>query len=173
LELQSGVFEVLDDSDKPATSGRLVVTAFTTEGTPLIRYDIGDNISLEDTNKTCSCGNNNPLVKEILGRIDDFVYSPENGKINLGNVSNTLKDTKGIVRFQAIQNELNALEILTVIDKQEFDEKSEQKFIQNWRDRVGNKMKIDFRYVDDIPVEKSGKFRIVKNNIKDIIENNY
>ena len=34
-------------------------------------------------------------------------------------------------------------------------------------------MKIDFRYVDDIPVEKSGKFRIVKNNIKDIIENNY
>ena len=46
-----------------------------------------------------------------------------------------------------------------VIDKQEFDEKSEQKFIQNWRDRVGNKMKIDFRYVDDIPVEKSGKFR--------------
>ena len=108
-----------------------------------------------------------------MGRIDDFVYSPENGKINLGNVSNTLKDTKGIVRFQAIQNELNALEILTVIDKQEFDEKSEQKFIQNWRDRVGNKMKIDFRYVDDIPVEKSGKFRIVKNNIKDIIENNY
>lgn len=166
MELQSGVFEVLDDNNKPAQSGRLVVTSFTTEGTPLIRYDIEDRITLEDAAKTCSCGNHNPLVKEILGRIDDFIYSPESGKINLGNVSNTLKDTKGIVRFQVIQNEIDKLKILIVIDKKEFDKKSEQKFIQNWRDRVGNKMKIDIRYVDDIPVEKSGKFRIVKNNIK-------
>ncbi len=48
MELQSGVFEVLDDNDRPATSGRLVVTSFTTYGTPLIRYDIGDSITLED-----------------------------------------------------------------------------------------------------------------------------
>ncbi|MGI6047336.1 MAG: phenylacetate--CoA ligase family protein [Petrimonas sp.] len=170
LELQSGVFEVLDENNKPTQTGRLVVTSFTTEGTPLIRYDIGDSITLEDADKTCTCGNHNPLVKEILGRIDDFVYSPENGKINLGNVSNTLKDTKGIVRFQAVQNKLNKIEILAVIDNEEFDKKSEQKFLQNWRDRMGNKMEIDIRYVNNIPVEKSGKFRIVKNNIKELIK---
>lgn len=169
LELQSGVFEVLDDNDQPATSGRLVVTSFTTYGTPLIRYDIGDSITLEDENKTCSCGNNNPMVKEILGRIDDFIYSPENGKINLGNISNTLKDTKGIIRFQAVQNELNVLELLVETDKDVFDSKIEQKFLQNWRDRVGNKMKIIITYVENIPVEKSGKFRIVKNNIKHLL----
>src|SRR5690606_888232 len=39
LELQSGVFEVLDENDQPTNSGRLVVTSFTNEGTPLIRYD--------------------------------------------------------------------------------------------------------------------------------------
>lgn len=169
LELQSGVFEVLDDNDKPTTSGRLVVTSFTTYGTPLIRYDIGDSISLDDENKTCSCGNNNPMVKEILGRIDDFIYSPENGKINLGNVSNTLKDTKGIIRFQAVQNEMNAMILLVEIDDTVYNLKIEEKFLQNWRDRVGVNMDIEIQYVKEIPVEKSGKFRIVKNNIKHLL----
>src|SRR5690606_32671400 len=142
LELQSGVFEVLDDENNYTDSGRLVVTSFTTEGTPLIRYDIGDSITIEDENKTCDCGNHNPLVKEILGRIDDYVYSPQTGKINLGNVSNTLKDTQGIIRFQAIQDELNAIEVLTVKDDLVYNESIEKKFIQNWRDRIGMKMSL-------------------------------
>lgn len=169
MELQSGVFEVLDNDNKPCQSGRLVVTSFTTEGTPLIRYDIGDSITLEDESKTCSCGNNNPLVKAILGRIDDYVYSPENGKINLGNVSNTLKDTKGIIRFQAIQDELNMIQLLVVKDDALFSARIEDIFIQNWRDRIGMTMDLKITYVDDIPVEKSGKYRIVKNNIKHLI----
>ncbi|MEK6485898.1 phenylacetate--CoA ligase family protein [Myroides odoratimimus] len=169
LELQSGVFEVLDVNNNPAQSGRLVITSFTTKGTPLIRYDIGDSITLCDEKEHCSCGNNNPLVKEILGRVDDFIYSPENGKINLGNVSNTLKDTKGIIRFQVLQNELNRIEILLEIDKEIFNKNIENKFLQNWYDRVGNNMEINLIYVSDIEVEKSGKFRIVKNNIKHLI----
>jgi len=170
IEMQSGVFEVLDDNDQPTNSGRLVVTSFTTEGTPLIRYDIGDQITLDDPDLVCNCGNNNPMVKEILGRIDDFVFSPENGKINLGNVSNTLKDTKGIIKFQAVQDELNELEIMLVVDDQIFDKSVQQKFVQNWRDRIGNKMELIITIVDDIPSEISGKFRMVRNNIKHLVD---
>jgi phenylacetate-CoA ligase len=169
LELQSGVFEVLDESDKPVKSGRLVVTSFTTSGTPLIRYDIGDSIELSD--EICTCGNNNPLVKEIFGRIDDYIYSPENGKINLGNISNTLKDTEGIVKFQAIQNKIDEVSIRIQVDNLLYNKKIENIFMNNWRDRLGDKMNIDFKYVDTISVEKSGKFRFVKNNIKYLIEN--
>jgi phenylacetate-CoA ligase len=168
LELQSGVFEVLDDNDNYTNSGRLIVTSFTTDGTPLIRYDIGDNIELSDAQ--CDCGNHNPLVKQILGRIDDYIYSPEIGKINLGNVSNTLKDTKGIVKFQAIQDDLNKVVIKVVIDPAVFDKKSEDTFLSNWIARVGKKMTITVEFVDDIPVEKSGKYRIVKNTIKHLVE---
>ena len=161
LELQSGVFEVLDDQDNPTNSGRLITTSFTTLGTPLIRYDIGDSITL--SSNVCSCPNKNPLVKEILGRIDDYIYSPENGKINLGNVSNTLKDTKGIKKFQAIQDKLNEICIKVEVDNTIYDNKIEAIFIRNWRDRVGERMKIDIDYVNEIQVEKSGKFRFVKN----------
>ncbi|QQQ28055.1 phenylacetate--CoA ligase family protein [Chryseobacterium indoltheticum] len=167
IELQSGIFEVLDENNEQTQSGRLIVTSFTTEATPLIRYDIGDSITLED--KACNCGNNNPLVKEILGRIDDFIYSPQNGKINLGNISNTLKDIKGIIKFQAIQNELNKIELLIVKDNCIYNKEIEQKFIKNWRERVGNEIELIIFYVNEISVEKSGKFRIVKNNIKHLI----
>ena len=170
LELQSGVFEVLDENDNPTISGRLVVTSFATEATPLIRYDIGDSITLEDESKVCSCGNNNPMVKEILGRIDDYVYSPENGKINLGNVSNTLKDTKGVLKFQAIQNSLTIIDLLMVVDNKIYTSDIEKKIISNWRDRIGAKMELKIEYVDDIPNEASGKYRIVKNNIKHLVD---
>lgn len=170
VDLQSGIFEVLDNDNKPSTSGRLILTSFTTEGTPLIRYDIGDTMVMEDASYTCSCGNNNPLVKEILGRIDDYIYSPENGKINLGNISNTLKDTNGIVRFQAVQNELNEVEVFVIKDDLLYNSTIEKKFIKNWRDRIGDKMDLKISYVDEIPVEHSGKYRLVKNNIKHLIQ---
>ncbi len=168
LELQSGVFEVLDENNKPVKSGKLVVTSFTTHGTPLIRYDIGDSIELSD--EFCDCGNNNPLVKQILGRVDDYVYSPERGKINLGNVSNTLKGVQGITKFQAIQNELNHITVKIIIDNEFFSKKDEDKFRNNWIDRIGKNMILDFHYVSSIPVEKSGKFRLVKNSIKHLLE---
>ena len=166
LELQSGIFEVVNENSQPAKEGRLVVTSFTTQGTPLVRYDIGDTVELSD--ETCSCGNNNPLVKKILGRIDDYVYSPENGKINLGNVSNTLKGVHGVCKFQAVQNELDSIDIYIVIDRH-FSEKDETAFLSNWRERLGKKMEIKLIKVDDIPHEKSGKYRIVKNNIKHLL----
>lgn len=168
FDFLSGVFEVLDNNNVPSNSGKLVVTSFTTYGTPLIRYDIGDSIVLSD--EICNCGNNNPLVKQILGRIDDYIYSPENGKINLGNVSNTLKDTKGIIKFQVIQNSLDQIILKTIIDKSIFTPEYEKIYLKNWKDRIGDKMKIEIQYLEDIPVEPSGKYRMVKNNIKHLIE---
>jgi|SRR5690554_5329334 len=106
-----------------------------------------------------------------MGRIDDYIYSPENGKINLGNISNTLKDTHGIVKFQVIQNELNKIELKVMSDTSEFTPSIEKVFLQNWRERIGDKMELELEYVAEIPVEASGKFRIVKNNIKHLIEN--
>ncbi|WP_047414400.1 phenylacetate--CoA ligase family protein [Cellulophaga sp. Hel_I_12] len=165
LELQSGVFEVLDENNLPTENGRLVVTAFNTHGTPLIRYDIGDEIELSE--ESCTCGNNNPLVQQILGRISDYIYSEEVGKINLGNISNCLKGVHGIMKFQIEQNKLDKLVVRIVKDDQIYDNgANEIIFKNNLRDRVGTKINIELLYVKEIPVEKSGKFRLVKNSLK-------
>lgn len=165
LELQSGVYEVLDFNNQPCSKGRLVVTSFNTKGTPLIRYDIGDSIELADKRESCDCGNHNPLVKQILGRISDYIYSQETGKINLGNISNCLKGVQGVVKFQIRQDVANELVILIERDLLVFNSDSEKIFKQNIVDRVGSKMNLKFEYVNEIQVEKSGKFRLIKNNL--------
>ena len=170
LELQSGVFEVLDENNAPTNKGRLVLTSFTTEGTPLIRYDIGDSLELSEKVK-CDCGSSNPIVNMILGRVDDYVFSIDNGKINLGNISNTLKDVKGIIKFQVLQNVLEEITVQVVIDKKVFNKNYEDIFTKNWKERMGDNTKIKLNYVDYIPIEKSGKYRIIKNNIKHLLIN--
>ena len=165
LELQSGVFEVLDDENNPVSKGKLVITSFNTNGTPLIRYDIGDQIELCPKSETCNCGNNNPLVKEILGRMTDYIYSEEIGKINLGNISNCLKGVNGIIRFQVQQHVKNTILLLIEKDKYIYTKKDEMMFLKNLRDRVGSKINIEINYVNEILVEKSGKFRLIKNTL--------
>ncbi len=164
LELRSGVFEVVDDENKPVKSGRLIVTSFTTYGTPLIRYDIGDTAILGQT--SCSCGNQNPVVKQISGRISDFIYSEELGKVNLGNISNCLKGVKGVIQFQILQDHKDRIEVLLICEELFFAKEYDIVFINNLRERLGPNMVIQLRKVNHIPVEKSGKFRLIKNNIK-------
>lgn len=160
----SGVFEVVDEFMSPAMEGELLITSFTTHGTPLIRYRIGDRIKLAPINFRCTCGSNFQVVESIEGRTTDYIWSMKNGRVNLGNISNCTKDVKGIISFQIIQNEVNIL-LVSVITTQAFNSTEEEKFKKALVDRVGSGMEILVKVVDDIPKEKSGKFSIVKNNL--------
>lgn len=160
----TGVFEVVDENLQPAREGELLVTSFTTYGTPLIRYRIGDRLKLADAGEVCKCGSHFQLVDCIDGRSNDFIWSSENGKVNLGNISNCTKDAPGIICFQIIQRVSDAVEV-KVVKGLGFSKKDEEKFLSSLRARLGKSMNIVVSYVDEIPREKSGKFRIVKNLI--------
>lgn len=161
----TGMFEVIDENLKPAQEGEILVTSFATEGTPLIRYRIGDRIKLASKEHKCSCGSVFPVVKAIEGRSTDYILTPTNGKINYVNITNSTKGVVGIIQFQVIQNELERVEVLVIANKN-FDEKQQNKFKYALSERFGRDMFIDMKVVDIIPKEKSGKFRVVKNNIK-------
>ena len=168
MGLDTGVFEIIDEkTGNYSDYGKLIITSFTSYGTPIIRYDIGDTIEL--SNDKCSCSNQNPLVKRILGRSSDYVYSREKGKINIVNICSSSKGVKGVKNFQVIQNCLDEITINATIDSSLYSKEEEAKFLDNWRKRLGNDMNIIIKYLDEIPLESSGKTRIVKNNIKHLI----
>jgi phenylacetate-CoA ligase len=158
----TGVFEVVDENLEPAREGEILVTSFSTRGTPLIRYRIGDRIKLAPEGEVCTCGSHFPLVEHIDGRSSDFIWSPENGKVNLGNISNCTKDAPGIVCFQVIQSEDLTVDV-KLVKGMHFTEDDAKIFFEALRARLGGNMEIYLEYVDEIPREKSGKFRIVKN----------
>ena len=158
----TGIFEVVDENMQPANEGELLVTSFTTKGTPLIRYRIGDRITLAPPDKKCSCHSFFPLVDKIEGRSTDYILSPTRGKVNLGNISNSTKEVSGIIKFQVIQQELNKVQVKVVVSNS-FNHIEKEKFIRALENRFGPGLTINLEIVDNIEVEKSGKFRLVKN----------
>lgn len=160
----TGMFEVVDENMQPSLEGEILVTSFTTTGTPLIRYRQGDKIKLSTTKAQCTCGSIFPLVESIEGRTGDTIYSPENGHIVLANLTNCSRGVKGLTSFQIIQKIENAI-LVKVVTTDDFDKFEEDKFVSALKIRVGQGMKIDIEYVDSIPRENSGKFKIVKNLI--------
>lgn len=161
----TGVFEVVDANLQPAMEGELLVTSFTTKGTPLIRYRIGDRIKVSSSSKLCNCGSNYPLVDRIDGRSNDFLYSFDKGKVYTVSLIDSTKGIDGLIYFQAIQNHTDEININLVVNDK-FNQTQEKNFISNVRLRVGNTIKINIAYVNEIKPEKSGKFRIIKNNLK-------
>lgn len=161
----TGVFEVVDENMQPAQEGEILVTSFTTEGTPLIRYRVGDRIKLAPEEKKCTCGSCFPLVEKIEGRSTDFILSPTHGKVNLGNISNCTKDVKGILQFQVIQTNVTFVDVLVVCSN-EFDHQQQSNFSKALTERFGPKIDINIKIVNNIPKEKSGKHRLVKNKLK-------
>lgn len=158
----TGVFEVVNENMQAADEGEILVTAFTTHGTPLIRYRIGDRIKLAPMSFKCACGSSFPVVEYIDGRTSDFIWSPENGKVNLGNISNCTKDVNGIVCFQVTQKQPNSVNIAVVANDQ-FTAQQQQQFLDAMALRLGKSVAVHLEHVGEIPREPSGKFRIVKN----------
>lgn len=163
IEMLSGVFEVIDENGNKSNKGELIITPFATKATPLVRYKIGDQVELENNPNIC-CYNKAPIVKNIFGRVSDFIYSKERGKINIINICNSSKYVKGIDKFQIIQNKINEIKVL-IVTNEFFSANDEKLFLKELRDRLGYKILIKFEFVEFIPIEKSGKFRIIKNSL--------
>lgn len=165
VELASGVFEHFEEN-----GGEILVTSFTTHGTPLIRYRIGDSMVFHTNYHTCGCGIDSPTVKEIQGRKIDFLYTAEGAKINGGIVANLFKNLpNALVRAQTIQDKMDQVKILLEVDKriykQEYDELLRNDFLHTF----GSETKIIIEHVDEIPREISGKYRMIKNNVKESV----
>ena len=159
-DISTGVIENIENSDE------VLVTSFTTYGTPLIRYRIGDSIIFEDNDILCECGLETPLIKSIQGRTVDFLYSTNGAKINLGNIANIFKNIPNtIIKSQIIQDSLTHLVVKIVVDD-DFNNQHTNMLIDEIKHKFGNNMKVNIEIVEDIPREKSGKYSLIKNNIK-------
>lgn len=162
MELATGVFEHFEEENS-----EVLVTSFTTSGTPLIRYRIGDAMIFQGNSETCECNMESPIVKEIQGRRLDFLYTANGAKINAGNVSNLFKNMpNALIRAQAIQEKLDEIKILLEVDKRLYRTEYDQLLINEFIHKFGNGIKIIIKHVDEIPREKSGKFIMIKNNVK-------
>lgn len=146
--------------------GDILLTSFTSYGTPLIRYRIGDRMIF--SKEKCSCGSCHPVIERIEGRNTDYLYSKERGKINAANMSNVIKYIPNAIKnIQFIQNVENEIIINMAIDRERYLDEYDEEILKEMRNRFGLNMKFIINKMDKIPKEKSGKYRYIKNNLKD------
>ena len=163
-DMYSGIFEKKDKNDNESS---VLVTSFTTNKMPLIRYDIGDKIVFDTENEQCSCGSNMPLVAKIIGREMSFVYSVERGKIGITNIANAIKYIDGIDNIQLDQQNIEEIEVKVVISKNSSQEQVEKEIDYELKYRLGKKINLKYNFVDNIPCEKNGKYMMIKNTLTD------
>lgn len=89
-------------------NGEIVVTNLLSQSFPIIRYKLGDFITLAESNFQCKCGRNHPVIKDVLGRVGKKIigYQNEYPSLTFYYVFKNLALNKNILfNYQAIQNE--------------------------------------------------------------------
>jgi len=159
----AGVIEVLDENMQPVKygeAGEVYCTGFINYDQPLIRYAIGDSIILSD--KTCTCGRAMPVVEEILGRNEDVIVGKDGREmVRFHSVFNGLRSVK---QAQVIQENIDNL-IIKVVADGNLDKKEEQVMRERIASQLGE-INIYFDCVENIPLNKNGKFQAVVSKIK-------
>ena len=101
-----------------------------------------------------------PLIKDVIGRTADMITSPGGEIIVPEFFWNPWREIKGLRQAQLIQEDRDKL-LLKLVISDEFDkEKSLSHLEAIYKKRMGN-ISIQYDFADDIPREKSGKYRMV------------
>lgn len=159
------IVEIVDSKGHilpPGESGEIVVTHLATKDFPFIRYRTGDVGVLDD--KPCSCGRTLPLLKEIQGRSTDFLVA-RNGTVMHGlSLIYIVRDLPGVRQFKIEQESLDLTRIFLATDAA-FSADCLPGIEQGAKARLGEEVTVDIHLVDEIPPEKSGKYRYVVSRV--------
>jgi phenylacetate-CoA ligase len=137
--------------------GEVLLTDLSNDGMPLLRYANGDMATASAD--TCPCGRGLPLLSRVDGRVLDAIRTPD-GRLLPGEFfPHMLKDVPGLKRFQLVQRELDRLE-LSLVCGEAFDDASLAYIRREVAKVAGERVGLECRIVDDIPLTPSGKLRV-------------
>lgn len=146
-------------NDDNTYTGTILATGFTNLAMPFIRYEVGDTATWVNTK--CQCGRESKTIKEINGRIEDYIITPEGNKIR--RLDYLFKNTKSIFEAQIVQKELGSI-IIRIVKRSSYNkEKMEKKLRNEVKSKISESLKVYFEYVNEIERENTGKFRAVKS----------
>jgi len=160
------IVEIVDADGNPlpvGQSGEIVVTHLATKDFPFIRYRTGDIGMLGK--EACRCRRGLPVLKEIQGRATDFVVA-QNGTIMHGlALIYVLRDLPGVQAFKIVQESLDHTRVWLTPGNDADVAMMTRQIVDGFRARLGQGTTISVEIVDQIPAEKSGKFRYVQSKV--------
>ncbi|MEW6014658.1 MAG: phenylacetate--CoA ligase family protein [Candidatus Zixiibacteriota bacterium] len=141
----------------PGELGKIIITDLLNSGMPFIRYQIED-VGIP-AGEVCTCGRGLPLMKMAAGRMTDFLVTPEGKLISGASLTIYLiANAPGVAQAQLIQETVNRV-VFRIVRGDGFGENSLAFFEREIPRFFGPSVKYEIEFVENIPVESSGKYR--------------
>lgn len=154
-----GVVEILRPDGSycdPGEVGEVVATSLMHYSQPFIRFRLGDLATWDD--QTCLCGRAMPVIKEVVGRIEDVVTGPDGRQ--LVRFHGIFVNQPNVREGQIIQEALNRIRV-NIVPTPEFNEADVSDIIARVQQRLSAEVNVIVEPVAEIPRTKSGKFKAV------------
>ncbi len=158
-----GLVELLREDGVPATeegeAGELVGTTLYNPVMPLLRYRTGDWAVLGP--KVCACGRSYRLLQETRGRwLQEMLIGKLNNRISITALNMHSPIFDNVRQFQFRQRERGKAE-LRLVKRPTYSEHDSEIILKAFREKMGDTIDLDLRFVGEIPVTERGKFRFV------------
>lgn len=138
--------------------GPLLVTDLFNRGMPMIRYEVGDLAALVPD--ACPCGRSLPLMTNLGGRLTDVLYTIDRRPIAaVGLLPNFINHCGSGNQVQLVQKDWTHL--VMRLTPPVLDEATVAKLRQRAQVIFGVGVDLAFEYVDEIPLQASGKYRLL------------
>lgn len=161
LSMENLLVEILNDDGSPTPQGQegnIVITDLYNYGMPFVRYVNGDRaVAGFDL---CRCGRGLPLLKKVVGRQLDTLDTPDGRKIPGEFFPHLIKEFPAVRRFQVIQEKLEVITLKLVVDGG-LTLAEREHLLAEVRKCAGTQVDIRLQMVDDIPLTKAGKLKVV------------
>ncbi len=155
------VLEVLDENGEQVSareSGEVVVTALYRHATPMIRYRLGDAAML--AGERCACGRCFPLIRNLEGRIVDFLIASDGRMISPYYISRLMERISGISMFRVVQERIDHVRV-AIERGSGFTDTSEASVNEAFYGLFGSGVAVDISFVERIERERGRKFKAV------------
>lgn len=154
------------DSPMPYdTPGEILVTQLNNYTMPFIRYKIGDIGCL--STEMCPCGNQLPILGELLGRSTGTLQSQTGTLIHGGYFTQQFYNIEGVTQFQLIQESVEKC-VLKLIINEKWSEDTKTHLVQKIQDTLGREVVVIVEFVDEILLPKSGKRAFTISRVTEI-----
>jgi len=143
-------------------AGEIVITGLVNEAMPLVRYNTEDVGVLSDA--PCSCGRSFILLKELLGRVSDFIMLPSGEQILGQSYLNYALKASGVfnkvVRYQARQKPDKSIDL--ALDAENLTEADARALLAEMEKGLG---RVEVRLLPASAIERTerGKHRVFRS----------
>jgi phenylacetate-CoA ligase len=141
----------------------LLCTGLFNHAMPFIRYRIGD--AVKASGRACRCGRPLPLVETIEGRVGDLVVTPEGRYVTPASLSLAFKAAPNLGMAQVVQETADLL-VVHIVPCPGFSAADEQYLLGEIRRRVGHRIGVEIRKVEELEKTRAGKFPLVRNRMQ-------